>query len=43
MGVNTEYMRGQGYDAASNMSGIREGVQEAGAIYTHCKAHCRNP
>ena len=48
MGVNIDYMRGQGYDGASNMSGIRKGVQARiselvpGAIYTHCKAHCLN-
>ena len=41
-------MRGQGYDGASNMSGIHRGVQARirriipEAMYTHCKAHCLN-
>ncbi|XP_052778288.1 zinc finger MYM-type protein 1-like, partial [Mya arenaria] len=48
LGVKTDQMRGQGYDGASNMSGIHRGVQARirslipEAIYTHCKAHCLN-
>ena len=42
------YIRGQGYDGASNMSGIYRGVQARirqqypEAVYTHCRAHCLN-
>ncbi|XP_053398293.1 zinc finger MYM-type protein 1-like [Mercenaria mercenaria] len=48
LGVDLDKMRGQGYDGASNMSGIYRGVQARiraqypEAIYTHCKAHCLN-
>lgn len=41
-------MRGQGYDGASTMSGIRAGVQakireiQPKAIYTHCAGHSLN-
>ena len=48
LGVVLNKMRGQGYDGAANMSGVRRGVQAKksqiipGAIYTHCKAHCLN-
>ncbi|XP_052767975.1 zinc finger MYM-type protein 1-like [Mya arenaria] len=47
-GVDVNKMRGQGYDGAANMSGIRRGVQARiqqrilGAVYTHCKVHCLN-
>ena len=47
-GINTEYLRGQGYDDASAMSGIFEGVQahvqEACplAYYVHCASHAFN-
>jgi len=47
-GINTEYLRGQGYDGASAMSGIFEGVQahvqEACplAYYVHCAFHVFN-
>ena len=48
-GINTEYLRGQGYDVASSaMSGIFEGVQahvqEACplAYYVHCASHVFN-
>ena len=40
--------KGQGYDGASNMSGIRNGAQalfkqeEARALYVHCLAHSLN-
>lgn len=39
--------RGQAFDGASNMSGIRNGVQalikqEARALYVHCLAHTLN-
>ena len=43
-----ENMRAQGYDGASNMSGVYRGVQARvraqipEAVYTHCKAHCLN-
>jgi cobalamin-dependent methionine synthase I len=43
-----DYIRGQGYDGASNMSGLYRGVQARirqqypEAVYTHCKAHCLN-
>ncbi|XP_052218336.1 zinc finger MYM-type protein 1-like [Dreissena polymorpha] len=48
LGVRPKNMRGQGYDGASNMSGIHRGVQARirqlipEAVYTHCKAHCLN-
>ncbi|XP_052809573.1 zinc finger MYM-type protein 1-like, partial [Mya arenaria] len=48
LGVKTDQMRDQGYDGASNMSGIHRRVQARirslipEAIYTHCKAHCLN-
>ncbi|XP_060568090.1 zinc finger MYM-type protein 1-like [Ruditapes philippinarum] len=48
LGVQMDYIRGQGYDGASNMSGLYRGVQARirqqypEAVYTHCKAHCLN-
>lgn len=47
-GINIDKMRGQGYEGASNMSGIHRGVQARirevvpRAVYTHCKAHSLN-
>lgn len=41
-------LRGQGYDAASNMSGVRQGVQarvcqvHRNAAYIHCQSHALN-
>ncbi|XP_060556589.1 52 kDa repressor of the inhibitor of the protein kinase-like [Ruditapes philippinarum] len=48
LGVQMDYIRGQGYDGASKMSGLYRGVQARirqqypEAVYTHCKAHCLN-
>lgn len=47
-GINCEYLIGQGYDGASNMSGKYKGVQALvrekypKAIYVHCAAHTLN-
>lgn len=47
-GIKTEYLRGQGYDGASSMSGKFNGtksfVQEAHptAVYVHCASHSLN-
>ncbi|XP_029348431.1 52 kDa repressor of the inhibitor of the protein kinase-like [Acyrthosiphon pisum] len=47
-GINCEYLIGQGYDGASNMSGKYKGVQAIvreeypKAIYVHCAAHTLN-
>ncbi|XP_078364037.1 52 kDa repressor of the inhibitor of the protein kinase-like [Oculina patagonica] len=46
--VNTNTLRGQGYDGAANMAGIRNGVQakvkeaHPNAIYVHCQSHALN-
>lgn len=48
MGIETEYMRGQGYDGAAAMSGKFNGVQAIikrqinSAMYVHCSNHCLN-
>lgn len=48
LGLNTNDMRGQGYDGAAAMRGQFNGVQSIirqqcpKAIYTHCVAHCLN-
>ena len=48
LGVNLEYMRGQGYDGASAMSGKFNGVQShirklcPLAVYVHCCSHSLN-
>ncbi|KAF0711672.1 52 kDa repressor of the inhibitor of the protein kinase-like [Aphis craccivora] len=47
-GINCDYLIGQGYDGASNMSGKYKGVQAIvrekypKAIYVHCAAHTLN-
>ncbi|KAK5868034.1 hypothetical protein PBY51_012481 [Eleginops maclovinus] len=47
-GLHTEYLRGQGYDGASTMSGHVSGVQKRisdvhpRAMYTHCRSHALN-
>lgn len=48
IGVKISECRGQCYDGASNMSGIKNGVatqiakEEKRAMYTHCYAHSLN-
>ena len=48
IGVQLSQCRGQCYDGATNMSGIRNGVstqitkEEKRAVYTHCYAHALN-
>ena len=48
LGIDIEYIVGQGYDGASAMSGLKIGVQKhvrdkcPAAIYTHCTAHSLN-
>ncbi len=48
LGLNLNNLRGQGYDGASAMRGIFNGVQAQiqaeypTAIYTHCASHCFN-
>ena len=48
LNLKLEHCRGQCYDGASNMSGIRNGVakiltnEEPRAVYTHCYGHCLN-
>lgn len=48
MGVSLSQCRGQCYDGASNMSGIRNGVttilqrEVKRAVYTHCYGHALN-
>jgi len=48
LGVNLNYMRGQGYDGASTMSGQFNGVQShirtlyPLAVYVHCCSHSLN-
>ena len=48
MNVSVNKVRGQCYDGASSMSGIKEGVaasiqqQEPRAVYTHCYGHALN-
>ena len=46
-GLEIKYLRGQGYDGASNMSGAFKGVAATRILtiqplahYTHCSAHC---
>eukprot|EP00102_Acyrthosiphon_pisum_P022514 XP_016659724.1 PREDICTED: zinc finger MYM-type protein 1-like [Acyrthosiphon pisum] len=47
-GINCDFLFGQGYDGASNMSGQYKGVQSiikeqfTHAIYVHCAAHSLN-
>ena len=47
-GLDIKYLRGQGYDGASNMSGAFNGVAarilaiQPLAFYTHCSAHSLN-
>ena len=46
--VNTNALRGQEYDGAANMAGIRDGIQakvketHPDAIYVHCQSHALN-
>ena len=48
LNLKLEHCRGQCYDGASSMSGVRNGVakiltdEEPHAIYTHCYGHCLN-
>ena len=48
MNLKVEHCRGQCYDGASSMSGVRNGVakvlndEESRAVYTHCYGHCLN-
>lgn len=48
MGIETKYMRGQGYDGVAFMSGKFNGVkailkrQINSAMYVHCSNHCLN-
>ena len=48
IGLSLSQCRGQCYDSASNMSGIRNGVsakilsEEKRAVYTHCYGHALN-
>jgi len=45
---NIQYVCGQGYDGAANMSGHYNGLhsriqrQNERALYVHCHAHCLN-
>ena len=47
-GLDISYLRGQGYDGAGNMAGIREGAAAhitaiyPKALYCHCAAHVLN-
>ncbi|XP_060844010.1 zinc finger MYM-type protein 1-like [Rhopalosiphum padi] len=47
-GINTQYLRGQGYDGAAAMAGKFNGVQahineiHPNALYVHCSAHSLN-
>lgn len=47
-GIDTQYIRGQGYDGASAMSGVHKGVQHyikeeiPNAHYVHCSSHSLN-
>lgn len=47
-GIDTKYLRGQGYDGAAAMSGKYNGVQahikeiHPNALYVHCSAHSLN-
>lgn len=47
-GIDTKYLRGQGYDGAATMSGKYNGVQthikekHPNALYVHCSAHSLN-
>ncbi|VVC35783.1 Ribonuclease H-like domain,Domain of unknown function DUF4371 [Cinara cedri] len=47
-GINTQYLRGQGYDGAAAMAGKLNGVQahikeiHLNALYVHCSAHSLN-
>nr|CAI5823580.1 unnamed protein product [Callosobruchus analis] len=46
--IDVSYLRGQGYDGASNMSGVFKGVQALiasrynTALYVHCASHSLN-
>ena len=48
MKLKLKYCRGQCYDGASNMTGVRNGVaklltdEEPRAIFTHCYGHALN-
>ena len=48
MGLNLDYLKGQGYDGANNMSGKISGVQAKGqelhhlVMCTHCSSHVLN-
>jgi len=48
LGLSLHNLRGQGYDGASTMSGVRSGVQarirekQPKALYTHCAGHSLN-
>ena len=48
LGLSLNYLRGQGYDRASTMSGEKSGVQkrirdrQPKALYTHCAGHTLN-
>lgn len=47
-GIDTIYLRGQGFDGAAAMSGVFKGAQafiskkHPKALYVHCAAHCLN-
>ena len=47
-GLSLDGLRGQGYDGASTMSGVKAGVQakilekQPKALYTHCAGHSIN-
>ena len=47
-GLDFRYLRGQCYDGAASMAGVRSGVQAIirrdapDAVYVHCAAHCLN-
>lgn len=48
LGLSINYLRGQGYDGAANMSGKFKGTQtyilkqQPLAVYIHCYSHCLN-
>lgn len=48
LGLDPEFLRGQGYDGASNMAGNYNGVQAIiktkypSAVYIHCSSHILN-
>ncbi|KAJ8888405.1 hypothetical protein PR048_007895, partial [Dryococelus australis] len=40
--TSIQYVRGQTYDGAPNMSGSKKGVKQPLAKFVHCGAHCLN-